>query len=91
MQLSININGFVITSIPDLKNDLQRLQAHIYIQSALSKATEFIAQLTTILIQNGVIYETTEFKNSEVILTFKKACDSSELVDIFNKLEEAFS
>lgn len=91
MQLSININGFTVSSYLDLNNDLQKLQVRIYSQTAPSKISEFIAQLTTILTQNGIIYETTELKNSEVILTFKKACNSSELIDIFNKLEEEFS
>lgn len=91
MKLSIIICGFTITSSLNLKEDLQRLQVHIYSQAALSKIAEFIAQLTAILTQNGIIYETTVFQNSEVVLTFKKACDSSEFIDIFNKLEEAFS
>lgn len=89
MKLSVTIDGFTITSLLNLNDDLQKIQVSIYSQTAPSKIAEFIAQLTTVFTLNGIIYDTTELKNSEVILTFKKACDSSVLIDIFNKLEKA--
>lgn len=89
MRLSVNINGFTISSSLNLKEDLQRLQVNIYSQTHPRKIAEFVAQLTTVFTLNEIIYDTTELKNSEVILTFKKACDSSVLIDIFNKLEKA--
>lgn len=89
MKLSVTINGFTITSLLNLNDDLQKIQVYIYSQTVPSKVAEFIAQLTTVFTLNGIIYDTTELKNSEVILTFKKACDFSVLIDIFNKLEKA--
>lgn len=91
MNLSINIQDFIVSAKLDLNNDLQQIKVAIYSQSPLNKTVEFIAPFITTLTLNGVYYETTEIQNSSVIITFKKACDSSELIDIFNKLEEEFS
>lgn len=91
MNLSINIQGFIVSAKLDLNNDQQRIKVAIYSQNPLNKTMEFIVPFITILTLNGVYYETTEIQNSSVIITFKKACDSSELIDIFKKLEEEFS
>lgn len=91
MNLFINIQGFIVSTKLDLNNDLQQIKVAIYSQNPLNKTMEFIAPFITTLTLNDVYYETTEIQNSSVIITFKKACDSSELIDIFNKLEEEFS
>ena len=91
MNLSINIQGFLVSTELNLNNDQQHVKVAIYSQNPLNKTMEFVAPFITTLTLNGVYYETTEIQNSSVILTFKKACDSSELIDIFKKLEEEFS
>lgn len=91
MNISINIQGFTVSAELDSSNNQQQIKIVVYSQTLLSEIIEFIAPFITTLTLNGVYYETTKIQDSLVIITFKKACNASELINIFNQLEEEFS
>ena len=91
MELTTNLQDFRITSILNLSDKQQEIRAVLYSQTTPIKVAEFIAKLTTIFNNNEVYFWSADTSNSSIILTYKKACNSSELIDIFKKLEEEFS